>query len=753
MDMLGECAGATRRQELGPDAASNAGDTPSELHQDGGEEARSTRPGRELESDLRARAVSGDRSRSRLRIRGRREGPWLLRMGAAAAALLAVLAAGIAHAAAAPAAPTSHGAASLRSGHSWWLPSGQRGSVHGGSSLTVSGLLFDTSRSLTVSFSGYNREIVPNAFSNTPITVSATAVPHSTSEMVVQVPAYPGHESNVTVEVRDSRGAAVSLALAAGRSQTFEYLAEWSTLQGGFPSIWNPPSQFAASFWGAAASGLCYPQGDVRCSSPMSGGTSITLVGDGFQRGVCPEEDFCGDVTYALELEHAAQPGVLVRSEYVVPLDGNTLVFTLPASSLPAGELTVSLVRGGGGATRVPPASPPAITYMEEFRAAVANGAGRLDGVGGALTVLGAGFSASEEYWCVLSRDNATGHSWLAEERMYVQASYGGPGQLSCDPSHLALLHGHTPQVPRLSLARTGLTADEFFASTWVEDARGWGGLYPNAGGVRVSVVRVGGFISARVGVVALGEAPQLRDGAFVPLAMPHGAALPLLHDTNARGAWYASNVTAAPAIGGTPMELEVAALSPTEQGDFVLVGASVNGTSLATLEVSPGGAGPNGIMFQIFAKRNASLTGFEIASGGNVTQTVWVYMREGEFHGHELGAPAREGWALVNAGGTVVSTRGASRTAVLSLAPVALRAGRTYAFALVGSEGVSYASSPPPDLNVSGCCGALQQHRMDCCRDSCADRPCQNATENADGFLAIHAGRALLTRQATAGG
>ena len=248
---------------------------------------------------------------------------------------------------------------------------------------------------------------------------------------------------------------------------------------------------------------------------------------------------------------------------------------------------------------------------------------------------------------------------------------------------------------------------------------------------------------------MAPGEAASLRDGDFVPLPMPRGAsAIPVLRDVNARGAWYASNVSAAPAVGGTPIELEVAALSPTELGEFVLAGANVSGPSLEAVEVLAGGAGPSGIMFQIFAKRNASLTGFEIASEGNVTQTVWVYMREGEFHGYELGAPGVEGWALVNAlGGAVVSTLGGGRTAVVSVASVPLRAGRTYAFAIVGSEGVRYASDFPPAQNVSGCCGALQQHRMDCCRDSCAGRPCQNATEMADGYLSIHAGRALLTR------
>ena len=80
--------------------------------------------------------------------------------------------------------------------------------------------------------------------------------------------------------------------------------------------------------------------------------------------------------------------------------------------------------------------------------------------------------------------------------------------------------------------------------------------------------------------------------------------------------------MSAAPAVGGTPIELEVAALSPTELGEFVLEGANAS-ASLEAVEVSPGGAGPNGIMFQIFAKRNASLTGFEIASEGNETQKV----------------------------------------------------------------------------------------------------------------------------------
>ena len=46
-----------------------------------------------------------------------------------------------------------------------------------------------------------------------------------------------------------------------------------------------------------------------------------------------------------------------------------------------------------------------------------------------------------------LNREPPCRYVWLAEERLYVQASYGGPGHLTCDPSDLALLHGHTPTV------------------------------------------------------------------------------------------------------------------------------------------------------------------------------------------------------------------------------------------------------------------------------------------------------------------
>jgi hypothetical protein len=362
MDMPEHLHKRTRHPEFSTAATCRGGDAPAGQERCHAAAARSPLPARETRCRLRPQRRAAVTIQGHRRTEGSFRWSWRSQRRAWAAALVAALAAGLTNAAAAPDAAVSHGTAALRAKPSWWLPSGQQGSVLGGSSLTVSGLLFDTTKTLAVSFSGHNREIVPDPLNDPPTTVTAYAVPRTTSEMVVVVPGYPLHEGEVTVSVADLEGASLALALAPGRSQMFQYLAEWGILKGHYPAIWHPPSELSGSFWGEEQSGDCFPQGDLHCSAPMSGGANVTLRGVGFQRRICPADDFCRDVTYVLEFRSAAAPGQVVRSRFAVPSDATTLRVPLPASELPAGEHSMELVRESDGITRIGPMESPNVT-------------------------------------------------------------------------------------------------------------------------------------------------------------------------------------------------------------------------------------------------------------------------------------------------------------------------------------------------------------------------------------------------------
>eukprot|EP00961_Rhodomonas_salina_P116096 1562593-Rhodomonas_salina.1 len=64
--------------------------------------------------------------------------------------------------------------------------------------------------------------------------------PINSSEIVFHVPSYDGPEGKVSVRLTSAAGGSVDFA--GQGSPTFEYISEWETLLGSFPSLWHPPS-------------------------------------------------------------------------------------------------------------------------------------------------------------------------------------------------------------------------------------------------------------------------------------------------------------------------------------------------------------------------------------------------------------------------------------------------------------------------------------------------------------------------------
>ena len=177
----------------------------------------------------------------------------------------------------------------------WWASSARQGSVRGGSVLTFAGTRFDLSTSYVVRFTGTDDE----AETDPSISVeSPSFFAMSFTQLVITVPSWPAHETNVTMSLLDGSSL---LEPAPGNSTIFEYLAEATVMQSSTAPLWFPPSDYAASYFSHALSGTCSTLGSVHCSSPTSGGSFITVSGAGFQQRRCPENEFCVDVQYNLK--------------------------------------------------------------------------------------------------------------------------------------------------------------------------------------------------------------------------------------------------------------------------------------------------------------------------------------------------------------------------------------------------------------------------------------------------------------------
>jgi len=207
----------------------------------------------------------------------------------------------------------------------WWMPAARQGSVRGGSLLTFAGTRFDLSTPYVARFAGVDQE----AGADPSLEVAAApTLASSPTQLVIAVPAWPGHESNVSVRLLSG---VQNFAPASGNTTTFEYLSELSSMEGATVSRWHPPSAYSHSFYSDLVVGQCTPAGAVLCSSPVSGGALLTVHGAGFQQRECPENDFCIDVRYTLRLSSTADPSKIVISESAVPFSRTILVFSVPA--------------------------------------------------------------------------------------------------------------------------------------------------------------------------------------------------------------------------------------------------------------------------------------------------------------------------------------------------------------------------------------------------------------------------------------
>jgi hypothetical protein len=371
----------------------------------------------------------------------------------------------------------------------------------------------------------------------------------------------------------------------------------------------------------------------------------------------------------------------------------------------------------------------------------------------------------SRKYVCVLWRQNSAGFTWLGEERASVQAEVVDANNLECDAMQLSL-DGWRPDIPKYQTSQQGLDLDVFFNPIW-QSTVGWTAFYPaSTMPIRVSVI----------------YDSEDGNGTMMPMPNPLGYSAPQITDAFPRGMWEGSNITQAPASGGTPLEIYGAGLSGGfAQGVGFRLTASgrdaaqfaqcvsncssnpnkTNGTRpsmqedtlssrldeldayniLATVG-DDGASRTPGIVFEIFAKRCVFITGLHVSVPVSGEQHMRVYHRSARIKGewsteHQAGSLSLREWTQIasqQVNGTLRHTSScghcskffkdessASTANIMLQTELQLVPGSTHAFMVIGALGLRYLSTPAHASAVP--------------------------TELADGFISIRPGRNVYAR------
>ena len=689
------------------------------------------------------------------------------------------------------AARSPFGQTRVRAGHShrmptWWLPFPQYGSVEGGTTLSVSGSLFEVGKQYTLHF-----------FSPSGVHDTATTMASAEHDLGFLVPPYSREEATVTLALRNDLGE--ELQVAAGNQTVFEYRAVISSFHGSSSSVWFPPTDMEPSrgAFGIAQQGQCRSavgmiNSSFDCDAPLGGGPSITVRGIGFEVGTCGARQCQGDdclaaecttVDYVLVLRDAKDLSLQTNTT-ARAVDTTTIIFTLPAwvqsggnggqgntttsaatantstsstamnssASTPDVLVSMTVFRSGTGRQQRAPAY---LTYRPQVSSVSPDAVGEWD----TLRIHGSGFAADQIYFCAFSRPNASAYTWLAEERGYVQGWVVNATLLLCPWRNVSVLDPQGAPSYDFSLFRAAdqlppkLPQDQAFNATVFARRRsqGWGAYYPHSHSasatsrnIRVSVLMA--VNKSHVAQVRPENVMTIHHQSFAPLLQGFGQTsfLDIRHKAE-HGVWLGGNVTSAPAVGGTPIQLEVYGLETGEeaQSDRSLPAVDVREklSSLSAIVTAGDPPALPGLMFNLFAKRQTNLEGLEFATSGPGVQTVWLYGRNSSFEDDELGSLDEHGWRLLNDGGSVINSTDRYDAAVQLAQPVQLDAGTRYTLLLILSDKILY-SETGRGVNASEsdneCCATYQQSSRACCKDS---------TEYSDGFLSIRPASVILAR------
>jgi len=629
----------------------------------------------------------------------------------------------------------------------WWLPLKQYGSVQGGSNLSISGSSFVVGHHYTLHF-----------FSPRGLHDTSSAKAFSENHLSISAPAYSSYETAIKLALFTADG--FEIKVAEGNETGFEYRAAVTSFIGSAASVSFPPTEFEASYgaWGIYEIGECPPDVDrlnFECDASSVGGSSVTVRGAGFDIGTCATAAFpsCTTVEYKLVVRGAKNTSQMV-SATAQARDLSTIIFTMPlwpfTAEPPSNANTrastmgtpVSMRVSRGGIERIQSTSAILI-YRAEYSSVFPVTVEEKD----VLQIRGWGFAAHEEYYCALSRPNATGHAWLAEERAYITATVINSSLLLCPYKNATVLHPMGAHSYNFSLYRASdvltpkLPEDvSFAASVSVRRSRGWGAFYSNSGGdIELSILMA--LNKTRLSQVRPDHVVIINSKAYASILRGGGQSEGL--SIRPSGTWSEANVTSAPAIGGTPIQLEIYGLQTSEYAAsnrrLAAVGTGEVLSSLSGVAIPRQRPGFPGVTFDLFAKRHAIFEGLDFATRGLGEHTVWLYMRNGSFSGHESGDLRDLGWELLNPGGNVVNVTNQFHATLNLGQPRRLIAGSTSGVLVVSSRIVQYSETGSAlDTDLEECCATYQQSSMSCCNGS---------KDYSDGFLSIRPGRLVMAQ------
>ena len=517
----------------------------------------------------------------------------------------------------------------------------------------------------------------------------------------------------------------------------FTYIAAVTFVVGFSPPLWNPPSEFFGSYWQYGGSGVCSPSGSLECRSAVGGGTSLTVVGTGFQSLYCPSAySDCELVLYTLQFIGRFEN----RTASATPLNASFIIFQVPAWSHEE-QVTLKLLQRAT-VLDTEPAPFATLTYVAEYSAIHPNPAALSGPRASVITVIGAGFDRTASYLCILSRRNATGYAWLPEERAQVTAAFLSDSALLCNTSALEGWFPSYPVPTRAAAVDLGLGAAAGVTDVVWERRPEWGSLFPSAGSITFSVLRSDEYLSN----ITLGPRPLLIGGG-------DPQRLVTVSDAEPDGLWWGLNFAEIQAQAGLQATIRVSGLpgfwpsalraleaaSPERVGQPLFVAA----------------AGQNrfpGVLFNIFSKRGLNLTGIDVFVAATGPQTLWIFLGPDIWTASSLtttapelgGSLERVGWSPANGNGTLVDVNDTLVASVEFSVPVRVPAGSTLGVLVVGSAGLRYSwPAAVYNPNASACCSRYANSRADCCGNGCGAFPCDNATRFDDAFASISKGRA----------
>ena len=584
---------------------------------------------------------------------------------------------------------------------SWWFEGQPEGSVLGGVGattpaparadantpmLTVRGAGFDQSAVYYASL--YGLDVNGNQLQVQ--TASSETVVVSSSEIRLLVPPFSGPEGFATVQLWACVEGSCQVVDAVEQPR-FRYVASWNRVS--MDAVSGPQD-------------ACFPHGPVQCWGAASGGSSVRILGDGFN----PSSTF--GIYYRCKFSLESDPDVFELSAPVIATSQQQVVCTTPAWVRAQGvRADVSVQSEGIDGTHAVPLHPQ-FSKTSFFFQAVATSLSPDSGLASSAIVTIHGIAFLGSYACEFSSANASGLAWLPEQSVQVPATVISDRALRCNASDLwgtqfpaGVAAVSVLQVASLSLAafvdvsaRSLSLGQDYHAADRSVMLGVQPGLYVKIGGEKLLVT---GLQSNRTVAVERGsfdtDAVMHVSGSQVHLYASLGEQAQLSYTI--RPSYAVSMAPSQLAAGMPPIPVRGYGFEATVLRAQHTLSTLASSAQLFSLQADVGGASGAvlpGIMFDIYADREIIVRGFDLAVASAGNQLIWVYARNtSQCESRECGSRGYElhhdAWQLITPDEGVNVTVNTSLVASVSVSHTSVGSGQTRGFVLFAKPGIRY--------------------------------------------------------------